>query len=352
MLKIAVILAGGKGTRFWPLSRSEMPKQLIDFLGEALINKTITRLKRTVREQNILILTTRNLFAPTKKVTKFAGENIITEPEGRNTAPAIAFLTYMLYEKYGDCIVGFFPADQLISPVETFSAQLSQAFNFAEKMDRILIFGIKPTAPNINYGYIHCSKEIESSVFNVERFMEKPNIDTARQYVGSNEYFWNAGIFVFKASVMLREYERYSPQIFEKLDLIYSAYKSGDTERLSSLYSVLPDTSVDYAIMQKTENIALMKADFDWSDVGTFSSVYEVLRKDENENTGADGIISLNSSDNLILSKKKIKVLIDVNDIIFVESDDALLIMRKGSDYKIKKVVEMFRKDPELKEFL
>lgn len=311
-----IVLAGGSGTRFWPLSRKSKPKQLLSILSDVtLLEETIGRLAPVV--DNVSVSTGKALQREIKKIIP---NNLIVEPCMMDTAAAIGLCATQFDEE--DVLV-FVPSDHHISPAKKFHQTIERAIKKAK--DSIVVIGIKPTFASIAYGYIQPGEKSK-----VKSFREKPKKATASRYV-KNGYLWNAGMFIVKAGVLLNEFKKYAPDIHEKLMEI----KKGKS--IKNVYEQIRKTSFDYAIMEKTDNVKYVKATFDWSDIGSFDALAALKG---GKNTVMDGnIIELDSSENIVHSKKTV-ALIDCNNLAIIETKDALLVCPKSSVQKIKKVVQ------------
>ncbi|NPA58394.1 MAG: mannose-1-phosphate guanylyltransferase/mannose-6-phosphate isomerase [Aquificae bacterium] len=347
------ILSGGSGTRLFPLSRKFFPKQFLDFGdGETLLQKTVKRgLKITNSPQDILISTNGAYqFHIKNQLTELCGSpsklpHIILEPEGRNTAPAIALSVVYAMDKLGcgkDEVMFITPSDHIISPDDKLVEYVKQAEKLAEQ-GYIITFGIKPTKPETGYGYIEADTEGKlDGGFRVKQFHEKPDLKTARQYLASGRYYWNSGMFMFTIGTILEELRVHAPEIFSLID--------GKTfEQVVEEFENMPDISIDYAVMEKTKRAAVLPMDIVWSDVGSWDSVYDVLEKDENKNVKIGNVVDLDTKNTLIFGNKRLISTIGLEDLIVVETDDVLLIARRGDGQKVKDVVNILKKNPKTK---
>jgi len=338
-LKI-LILAGGSGTRLWPLSRKYYSKQFLKIIeNKSLLQLTFER----VKDYETYIITTYGndlLVKEDLKSSSFKPENIIIEPIGRNTAPAIAYSASLFPEDEVLCVL---PSDHFIKDIETFKKKLVEANELAKK-GYIVTFGIKPTEPHTGYGYIK-TKDKKDSYFEVDTFKEKPSKETAEKYLKEGTYYWNSGMFVFKVKIILEEIKKYSPQISEVLE------KIKDTNDIKETYSLFPDISIDYAVMEKTDKIILIPLDnIGWNDVGSFSSLHEILEKNNNQNSIDKDIklYEIDSKNNMVICEgfnKKIVSLIGVNDLVIAETEDALLIADKKRSQDVKEVYSKINKE-------
>jgi len=333
-----IILCGGSGSRLWPLSREQYPKQFCDLIGKnSLFQETVIRNKNIC--DKTVIVTNYNHFALAKKQIEdlnIENAEYILEPVGRNTAPAITIACLALDENE---IVLITPSDHLIKDGIGYKDSITTARNLAEN-DNLVTFGIKPLYPETGFGYIEAQGE------NVISFREKPNEQTAKEYIEANRYFWNSGMFVFKVKTYLDEIKNYSNDIFT---MSQEAYKNSEKKNniikiLESYMIKIPANSIDYAVMEKTKKIKMVELNADWSDLGSFEAIYNVSNFDANGNVSAQKSVFSNSKNNLIISKNKPIALIDIDDLIVIDTDDAVLISKKGSSHKIKELIPELEK--------
>jgi len=356
-----MILAGGKGTRLFPLSRKNYPKQFLKIKDKySFFQKTIVRNLKIVNPEDILIITNKNYELLIKiDLEELAKEgilkkedmekiNIIFEPIGRNTAPAISLGVKFLLEKLKagkNEIIFVSPSDHLISPIDNFLSYIKEAEKIASK-GYIVTFGIRPTKVETGYGYIEAdlSKKIEKG-YKVKKFHEKPDIDTAKRYLESGNFYWNSGMFMFSIDTFLEELKKYSPTIFELINN-YSFKEFLE----KTTFEKMPDISIDYAIMEKTKKAAVLPMDITWSDIGSWDSVYEVLDKDEDNNVKIGDVISLDTKDCLIFGDERLIVTIGIKNLIIVDTDDSLLILKRGESQKVKELVNILKKNKKYRE--
>ncbi len=352
-----VILAGGSGTRFWPLSRHKKPKQLIPLLtGRTTLEITVERLLPYIPAANLLVVTNREQYADVVANLSpyLEAQQIIAEPRGRNTAPAIALAAQILIDKAGpDAIMMVFPADHYIGDQERFHAHLKRAAECAAE-NSLVTLGIKPNRPETGYGYIQAGEPLASNsetnlaAFTVKRFVEKPDYRTAAIYLMNGDYFWNSGIFIWKTGVILEEINKITPDLGKSLA---SFARKNDSEEaqaaLEQLYDEVESISIDVGIMEQSQRVTVVPADFSWSDLGSWDSLDELELSPFSDQPP---VINIGATDNTIYSRK-LTALIDVENLLVVESDDSLLICRKGSTQQVKEVVaELDRKN--LKQYL
>ncbi|MBM3208029.1 MAG: mannose-1-phosphate guanylyltransferase/mannose-6-phosphate isomerase [Chlamydiae bacterium] len=334
-----IILAGGKGTRLWPLSRNSFPKQFLHFGDKmSLLQKTIARFTALYDRKDILILTNQSYYHLVKsqcsELDPYFEYTILQEPEGKNTAPAIALAAKYLQEKMGcgdDEVFLVSSSDHLISPQETFLSLLPTAENEAKK-GSIITFGVHPNIPETGYGYIKFVKEPGKDCCNVESFVEKPSLDLAKQYILSGNYLWNSGIFAFKMETFWQELSSFCPEV--------SRVFEGSFEQSIAQFSLSKDISIDYAVMEKSALVKVLPMNLSWSDVGSWDSVYDNLEKDSHSNVKVGNVVDVDTKNSLIFGGKRLISTIGIEDMIIVETNDALLVSKKGHSQKVKTLVE------------
>ena len=332
-----IILCGGSGTRLWPISRSLMPKQFVKlFDNKSLFQLTVERNSKVCKSQ-FIVSNTEQYFLALDQLEELGKTNnkYLLEPVGRNTAPAIALACMQLdYDE----IVLVTPSDHLIKDEKEYEKVLKKAKEFA-KDNKLVTFGITPTFAETGFGYIESVNE-----FDVKAFHEKPYFDTATSYLKAGNYYWNSGMFCFKAGVFLDELEKYSAEIYnQSLKALENASKDSITRIKHDDMMNIPEDSIDYAVMEKSDIVKVIPSNIAWSDVGSFDALYEELPKDKNGNTKNDKHISIDSKNNLVYGSDRIIASIDVEDLIIIDTGDALLISKKGSSQKVKKVVEKLK---------
>ncbi len=333
-----VVLAGGGGTRLWPLSRQDFPKQFLHFGDHlSLLQKTVGRFFNAPFVQEVVVATNGQYFPLVKmQLEKMDNENkadILLEPVRRNTAPAIALAVKYLQECKGaadDSAILVMPSDHLIEPEAVFLRYIEEA----EKQikTRIVLFGIRPTRPETGYGYIQIGSKKDEMFYQVQRFVEKPDSGRAEQYLASGDYFWNAGIFAFCPKLFWEEMKLYSPEIYDLMQ--------GDYASCLANFSRLPDISLDYALLEKTKKVAICPLPILWSDVGSWDSLYEALDKDQNQNVKFGNVLEMDTKNSLIIGGKKLISTIGLEDVLIVDTDDAIFITKKGESQKVKALVQ------------
>lgn len=332
-----VILCGGSGTRLWPISRKSTPKQFAKIFGnESLFEKTINR-NSHLSSSFMVVVNEVQLPICQDQVAKKYKEctDFLIEPVGRNTAPAIALAALASDPEE---ILLILPSDHLIRDIDLYESSVNQAVEMAQN-DKLVTFGIKAKYPETGFGYI------EAEGTKVISFKEKPNAQTAEQYISSGNYYWNSGMFCFKAKTFLNELKEHSPEIYIQSEVTYNNRKTQNQISKFNLENMrdIPADSIDYAVMEKSSNVSVVPSNFYWSDMGSFDSLYDELDKDENGNTKNDSLCSINSTNNLIIGNKKIIATFDISDLIIVDTDDALLIGKKGESQKVKELLEQVK---------
>ncbi|MCS6905576.1 MAG: mannose-1-phosphate guanylyltransferase [Bacteroidia bacterium] len=341
----AVIMAGGIGSRFWPLSRNAYPKQFHDITGsgKTLIQQTFERLKAIIPPTNIYVVTNKKYLQLTaEQLPELGPHQIIGEPKMRNTAACIAYGTHKIYKKNSEALIVVTPADHLIKNTEKFQQDIQLALNICEQEPVIMTLGITPSRPDTGYGYIQF-KEIKKKLpyQKVVTFTEKPNLELAQSFLHSKEFVWNSGIFIFGAFTMLEAIRKYLPDTYE---LFHNIKKYLDTDleetKIEDIYNQLKSISIDFGVMEKANNVYVICTEFGWSDLGTWTSLYEELAKDANGNATIGNAIYYDSYSNLVNSvSEKLVVLKNVDNLIIVDTGDVLLICPKDKEQSIREIV-------------
>ncbi len=348
MKTYGVIMAGGGGTRFWPLSRHEEPKQLLNLSGKDLmINETIDRVATLCDKSDIFIVTNVDQVPKMQVATdgRIKSDHILSEPSARNTAACIGYAAFEIIKKYGDGIMCIFPSDHFIKDEKAFTGTLKEAISVAED-GALVTMGITPTFPCTGYGYIRFDKNECSVAKKVVEFKEKPNLATAEEYVASGEYAWNSGMFVWKASVILKEFERLLPDVYECLTKIADAMET-DAEKtvIEEVYPTIPSISIDYGIMEKSDKVKVISADMGWNDVGSWDNLGVLYDEDVQGNVFAGNHIAIDTKDCITYSKKRLITTVGVENLIVVETDDAILVCDKKRAQDVKLIVEKLKAD-------
>lgn len=343
---IPVILSGGSGTRLWPLSRSQYPKQFLPLASNlTMLQETYCRLNGVEGLQKPIVVCNedhRFMVAEQLREVDAQPRAIILEPMGRNTAPAVALASLAAAS---DDILLVLPSDHVIADVDAFQQAVKQAQILAEQ-GYLVTFGIVPSHPETGYGYIKSSTAIKSGAFHVEVFVEKPNLETAEKYLASGDYFWNSGMFAFKVEIFLKELATFSPKILSVCqDAYHSARFDFDFVRIEpDIFSACPSDSIDYAVMEKTTLAAIIPLNAGWNDVGSWSALWDVTQKDALGNAIKGDVMIVDSHNSLIYSESKLVAAIGVQDLIIIETDDAVMIASKDRVQDVKVMVEKLKR--------
>ncbi len=347
----AVIMAGGKGTRFWPRSREKKPKHLLDIVGaKTIIQETIDRISPLIPPENILIVTGQSHAAELiRQLPEIPEKNIIIEPVGRNTAPCIGLASLHIRKKTPDDVMLVLPSDHLIADEVQFLKILGIAAEMAQRGDYLVTIGIKPTSPETGYGYIEqgVPKAVirGEEIFEVRSVREKPDLEQAKKLLEQGRFSWNSGMFVWKTTTILNAIKQWLPDLYQGLVQIEEVLGSaGEEAAVDQVYRNTEAISIDYGVMEKARNALVIRGDFGWSDVGSWDALWEVSRKDEKGNTVRGHLIAIDSRNCLVYSPGKPVALVDVDDLIVVETDDVLMICKRGSSQDVKKVVDALEK--------
>jgi mannose-1-phosphate guanylyltransferase len=340
------IMAGGIGSRFWPMSRTNFPKQFLDILntGKTLIQSTFERFATFIPVENIYIITSNEYVNIVKKqLPEIAMQNILGEPSRKNTAPCIAYISFKLnlLDPKASLIVA--PADHIILDPVAFTKVSLEALAFVNKHNAFITLGIKPTYANTGYGYIQYEQHgVTDNVYKVKTFTEKPNLDLAKTFIASGEFLWNAGIFVWQVKNILIAFEKYLPEIYEVFEAEQSRFNTPDeANALNEIYPQCPSLSIDFGIMEKADNVYLIPSSFGWSDLGTWNSAYENLEKDYLANAVAgENVIVIDATKCVVHApNNKLVMLQGLDDYIIVDTEDVLLICKKEKEQEIKEYV-------------
>ena len=337
-----IILAGGSGSRLWPLSRELYPKQLLSLNHDkSLLQATFARLNSFIDAKNIISTTNTKHVANVKRQLQDLTQEVkvLSEPLGRNTAPAIAVAVKYVLEQNGDDVIIVVPSDALINDTESFKSTVEKGAKLAQD-GYIVTFGIQPSYPETGYGYVNISDTPVYDGYVVDRFVEKPDLETAKEYVKSGKYFWNSGIFMFKASTILKELESYCPEISKVL----GSFDFNNSSNIDyCVFEKMPSISIDYAVMEKSDKIALVKLESDWNDLGSWQSIYDVSEKDANENVHIGHVIDEGSKNTLVYSASRLVTTIGLENVVLVETEDAILACRKDKTQDVKKIYETLK---------
>jgi mannose-1-phosphate guanylyltransferase len=346
----ALIMAGGVGARFWPKSRLKTPKHLLSIVNEkTMLENTVSRLDQLLPRENCFIVTNReqkdNVL---NNITDFREENIIAEPFGKNTAAAIGYGAVKLIMKDPEAIMVVLPADHFIKNVGMFGTVVSSAVEYCKKAPEALItIGIEPTHPETGYGYIQVGNEIEKGVYDVKSFAEKPNIDTAIRFLESGDFYWNSGMFIWKAQTILQNIKKFLPDLFDNLMELKSAITAGEPESvIEKIYGEMRSISIDYGVMESAENVKVLLGNFGWSDVGSWFEIYRLKEKDEKSNVvDCDKFISIDTEGCLVSTDNDDKLItcIGLRDLAVIDTEDSLLITPLSRSQDVKELVEKIR---------
>ena len=345
MKTTALIMAGGRGERFWPKSRRSLPKQFLSLTddGKTMIQLTVERILPLVAPEDIYIATNRDYKALVREqLPEVPEENILCEPVGKNTAPCIGLGAEHMKKKYGDAMMLVLPSDHLIKYNTIFINTLEDAVDVAAEGKNLVTIGITPDAPETGYGYIRLkSNERCRRAFKVDGFVEKPDLERAKEYLASEEYLWNSGMFVWKVSTVLENLQKYLPDTFAGLERIGAAVGTADEQAvLEKEFSAFKAESIDYGIMEKAKNIYILTGAFGWDDVGSWLAVGRIKKSNEFGNVIDGNVITVDTKNTIVQGGKKLLAVVGVKDLIIVDTEDALLVCDKHSAGSIKKVVE------------
>jgi mannose-1-phosphate guanylyltransferase len=350
----AVVMAGGVGSRFWPRSREKSPKQLLEIVGDGtMIQNTVRRLKGFVEEKNIFVVTNRmqkNLIV--KQLPNVPVENIIVEPVGRNTAPCIGLAALFIHRLDPNGIMVVLPADHLIAREKEFIDVLNTGARVAQSTSSLVTIGIHPTHPETGYGYIQVKDRSEESrptgdenVHEVKTFAEKPNYPTAVQFLDSGDFFWNSGMFIWRVDVILNEIQQSLPELHNQLVNLQPSIGTPLFEQnLETTYGLIRGISIDYGVMEKAKRVYVVKGDFGWNDLGSWDEVARLSNNDDEGNHIAGNVIAVHSKNNYIHSGNTLIAAVGIEDLIIINTDDAILICKKGSSQDVKEIVDHLRR--------
>ena len=340
------IMAGGIGSRFWPSSRTAYPKQFLDILntGKSLIQWTYERYAAFIPAENIFVVTSEEYAGIVKEqIPEMAVENILAEPSRKNTAPCVAYISFKLLQKDPEAALVIAPSDHMILDNENFRNTTLQALDFVTHIKSLVTLGIKPTHPNTGYGYIqHEPMAVADGIYKVKTFTEKPNLELAKTFLASGDFLWNAGIFVWQVKNVVKAFETYQPEMFELFDTEKEYFNTAqETEAINRIYPLCTNVSIDFAIMEKAENVYVIPSSFGWSDLGTWNSAYDNLEKDYLGNAVAGKNVIVIDATKCMVSAPKNKLLLlqGLDDFIIVDTPDVLLICKKEKEQSIKEYV-------------
>lgn len=345
-----VIMAGGGGSRFWPLSRQALPKQLLNLSGkDIMLNETILRMEPLVPRENAYIVTNEGQAGTMKKLLLEGVDksHVLAEPMGRNTAPCILYAALVLKKYYGDGVMCVLPADHHIANTKEYRRVMEQAAKAADETGQIVTIGIQPDYAATGYGYISCGQETErAGVYKVKQFVEKPCKEVAEKYLAEGSYLWNSGVFVWKISTILRAFEKFLPEMYEAMQPVYEAVGTDkETELLKKIYPTLQSISVDYGIMEQCEDVLVLKGDYGWNDVGSLDALPTFHPLDEQENLLLGDVMVEDAKGCIVRGHEKLIALVGVEDMMVIDTEDALLVCPKERAQDVKKIVERLQKE-------
>jgi mannose-1-phosphate guanylyltransferase len=343
----AILMAGGVGSRFWPVSTTDLPKQFHDMLGSGstLIQKTFRRLSKLIPAENILILTNErynNLVLEQLPMVK--QEQVLLEPAMRNTAPCILYASLKIQKQNPEALMVVAPSDHWIEDEDEFSRNLQQCFDFCQKENALMTLGIQPTFPNIGFGYIEFDKSDSNPIKKVNQFREKPDYQTAKSFLEAGNFLWNGGIFIWSVNAITEAFEKFQPQMNALFQLGVESYNSSNEKKfIDQNYANAENISIDYAVMEKAKNVYVLPATFDWNDLGTWGQLHEKLDKDETNNGVINAkVVIENASNNIVRSDaNKIIVIDGLHDYIIVDKEGVLLIYPKSKEQDIKRITAL-----------
>lgn len=345
MARYCVIMCGGIGSRFWPYSRTDLPKQFIDFLGtgRSLLQMTYDRILPVVARENIVVVTNEQYSGLVlEQLPDLDPEQVLLEPARRNTAPCIAWAAHHIAARDPESSMIVLASDHLITREQSFIDSVRTGFEFVEAHEALLTLGIKPSRPETGYGYIQQGDAVTGEISSVKTFTEKPDIELAKVFLASGEFFWNSGIFLWRTSEILKALAMYSPDLATLFERGVGAYGTpGEREFINACFESSPAISVDYAVMEKARNVFVEKVDFGWSDLGSWSALYDQSPKNRDANVTQNcAVLAYNSTGNIVAVKDDKLVVVDgLQDYIIADAGDVLLICPKEREQRIKQIV-------------
>lgn len=345
----AILMAGGVGSRFWPVSTQDFPKQFHDMLGtgDTLIQKTFKRLADFIPKENIFILTNeRYNDLVLEQLPEAEQRQVVLEPAMRNTAPCILYASLKIQKENPDALMIVAPSDHWIEDEKTFSKNVKQAFEFCSENDALMTLGIQPTFPNTGFGYIEFNKSSAKAIKPVNQFREKPDYNTAKGFIEQGNFLWNAGIFMWSVKSVIQAFKNNQPKLYELFESGIQTYNTPlESGFIKENYAKAEDVSVDYALMEKSQNVFVIAAEFDWNDLGTWGSLYDKLDKNDANNAVVNArTLETDASGNMIRTKGDKVVVVDgLSDYIIVDKDEVLLIFPKSKEQDIKKTLQQVK---------
>ncbi len=358
----ALIMAGGKGNRLWPKSRNKCPKHSLCFNSNlSLLQTTFDRVRGLVPPDKIFVVTTSKQSGLIEnQLSSLKKGNLIIEPEGKNTLPCILLGALLARNINADSVLAVFPSDHIIEPRDKFVSSLKKAAEFAERKDKIVIFGVKPDYPETGYGYIKASNQKPESrvqkIYKVERFVEKPELKTAERLFKRKDFFWNAGIFVFKASVILEEVARFVPCVFRAFEgaELFDSRGRISSGRLRGVYKIIPSLSIDQAVLEKSSSCFMIKTDFSWSDLGSWESMSRILKKDAADNLSVGENMLHKTSHSIIINEQNnhLVATLGLNNITVIHTPSVTLVKERSGAQRLKELVLLLGKNRRYKKYI
>lgn len=349
---MALIMAGGSGTRFWPKSRESHPKQLLQIVGEGtMLQNTVRRLQPLISaERTFVVCKESQREAILAQVPELPRENVIVEPWGKSTAPCIGLAALFMRKRFGDEVIVVLPADHLIGPAENFRETLANAGKIAGEYPVLITIGIPPTFPATGYGYIQCGEEVfgagKIKAQKVKTFAEKPNLETAKRFLASGDFLWNSGMFVWRVSTIMEQFDEHLPQLSDGLHEIEQGLGlPSEQETVGRVYQQIKSISIDYGVMEKATNVVVLPANFEWNDIGSWDEVYKLASKDKDLNAPSEGgHVFYESAGCFVDVKHKTVATVGVQNLVIVESEGALLICARERAQEVKDLVELLKR--------
>lgn len=341
-----IVMAGGSGTRFWPLSRADRPKQLLPLAGgdEPLLAATVRRARRVSAMDDVLVVTSERLAAATRAaLPSLPAGNVLAEPVGRNTAPCIGWAASRIARVDPDAVCAVLPADHHIADEDEYARVLSVALDAAAHGD-IVTVGVRPSRPETGYGYIEMGEALDGTAHRARRFVEKPNRQRAEQFLAAGTFLWNSGMFFFRARTMLDAIREHLPGLGRALDRLRDAGEEEEAAIVREAYPTLPDVSIDHGVMEKVREVAVVPADFGWSDLGGFATAWELAARDAGDNSAPEDAVLIDAEGCFVRAPKgKLVALVGVRDLVVVDTDDALLVVPRDRAQDVKKIVDALK---------
>jgi mannose-1-phosphate guanylyltransferase len=343
--RYAMVMAGGSGTRFWPWSRSDLPKQLLPLAGRvSMLGETLARIRNVIPRRNVLVVTGKHLRrAVARAVPELPPESIFCEAVGRNTAACVGWAALEILARDPDGVMVVLPADHIVTPLAAFERSVEEALAVADTQRVLVTFGIKPTSPETGYGYIHARERLGSrnGALRVEAFHEKPSAPRAKRFLRDRNFYWNSGMFAWRADVVLEEIHSHAPRLARALDEMERARRGKRIAQsaVDRVYAGLESISIDHAVMEKSARVAMVPAHFEWSDIGSWDAVADLWPRDADGNSSRDPVIALGSKNNLVATRGKPVALVGVEGLAVVDSGDAILVCRRDRAQDVRSVV-------------